>query len=1306
MARSCRALLVAGCLCLAFQAVAVAGWPTYRHDAARTGAGTDDLQAPLAQHWVLTLPAAPGEAWAGPDNRTFEGLHLRDRLDFDDVAHVAIDQGRVYVGSSVDHQVRCLDLASGKPVWSFFAGAAVWLAPTVWEGRVYFGSDDGWAYCLDAASGKQLWRLRAGPADSWFLGRGEMISRWPVRTGIAIHDGVAYFGAGIFPHEDVFLLAVDARTGTLIWKRDNLSEEDAGRNALSPQGYLLVNDRYVFVPSGRALPVCFERATGKLVHQRTHSWRKEGVIGGTRGLLADGQIYAAGDHQLVALDEKTGDVGFGYFECRQMVTVGQDTAYVIDGQQLARLDRQQYAIASRARQKLKEGLFDLGRKLRSPGKDGEELKKQFAAMTKQLQDLRDTGVVWSTSTDADVSLLSAGKLVLVGGKGRVTAHDNITGKEIWHAKVDGEARGLATAEHYLLVSTTAGKLYAFADPQAQRSPLAPTPRQETALFPDDPLSPVYAAAAKDILAQLGSDQGFCLVVGAERGQLAHELARHSKLKIFGIEPDPAKVEAARRALSAAGYYGHRVIIHQADLGDIPYSNFFANLVVSDTFVRTGQLPGQGKDITRHVRPLGGTVYLNRPANAPGVTDFKAVQSWLADLALGEPGKVEELPAGGRYVRGKLTGAANWTHQYGEPGNTACVMDQRVRGGLGVLWYGDPGPGKMVNRHDGAVGPLSVNGRLIIQGEKSVMAYDAYNGIFLWEHKNPDTFRTGVFQNNNAGNLVASDDSVLVMQGDVVVQLDAATGKVRATHRLPEDRQKDCEWGYIGHRDGVLYGTATIRKELAAAMRRRGRKFDDATTALFAIDLRTGKHLWRYDGDSIAAQTIALGPERVFFIDSSISSEERAALLRQDREKLKTLSAEEAKLAEERLKRQDMRRAVALDARTGKQLWAVPVDVTDCSEIGIGGGKLTLMVHNDVILLGGANANGHFWKQFVAGEFKQRRLVALSARDGAKLWAKDANYRHRPIIVEDKVIAEPWSFHLRTGAQVMRRHPLTGQEVPWSFYRPGHHCGMLVAAPNMLMFRSGFTGFYDLYEDSGTQHFAGHRLGCWINAIPANGLVMIPEASAGCVCQFSIASTIVLEPRAEPRRTWTIYSSVGADTPVQHMALNLGAPGDRKDERGTVWLAYPRPNPLRESTLDLRLDLQPSFVAGGGFKHIGSTSRKLRADEAPEWVYTSWAEGLTRLSLPLLGADDRPAEYTVRLHFADLAESSGPRRFDIKLNGQVVRKGFEIAASRQPGADTAVFESKAIPVTRRLDIELVPLAGDRPPILNAVEALRR
>src|SRR5205085_9600060 len=138
------------------------------------------------------------------------------------------------------------------------------------------------------------------------------------------------------------------------------------------------------------------------------------------------------------------------------------------------------------------------------------------------------------------------------------------------------------------------------------------------------------------------------------------------------------------------------------------------------------------------------------------------------------------------------------------------------------------------------------------------------------------------------------------------------------------------------------------------------------------------------------------------------------------------------------------------------------------------------------------------------------------------------------------------------------NPLTGEDSNWQFSRPGHHCGVVTTTPNMMFFRSGFIGYYDLYADSGTKHFAGQRLGCWINAIPSNGLVVIPEASAGCVCLFSIAATIVFEPR-DHRMEWGVYSATGAKLPVQHMALNLGAPGDRRDAHGKLWLGYPRPS---------------------------------------------------------------------------------------------------------------------------------------------------
>ena len=75
-----------------------------------------------------------------------------------------------------------------------------------------------------------------------------------MRTGILIDDGIAYFGAGIFPHENVYLCAANAENGKVIWRNDHISHLDAGRNDLSPQGYLLKAANRLYIPSARTRP--------------------------------------------------------------------------------------------------------------------------------------------------------------------------------------------------------------------------------------------------------------------------------------------------------------------------------------------------------------------------------------------------------------------------------------------------------------------------------------------------------------------------------------------------------------------------------------------------------------------------------------------------------------------------------------------------------------------------------------------------------------------------------------------------------------------------------------------------------------------------------------------------------------------------------------------------------------------------------------------------------------------------------------------------------------------------------------------
>ena len=78
-------------------------------------------------------------------------------------------------------------------------GRARAAAPTIWQDKVYFGSDDGFVYCLRAGDGGEQWKFHAAPDEGKVLGSGKMISLWPVRTGVLVDDGTAVHRRRHFP---------------------------------------------------------------------------------------------------------------------------------------------------------------------------------------------------------------------------------------------------------------------------------------------------------------------------------------------------------------------------------------------------------------------------------------------------------------------------------------------------------------------------------------------------------------------------------------------------------------------------------------------------------------------------------------------------------------------------------------------------------------------------------------------------------------------------------------------------------------------------------------------------------------------------------------------------------------------------------------------------------------------------------------------------------------------------------------------------------------------------------------------------
>src|SRR4029450_5371065 len=107
--------------------------------------------------------------------------------------------------------------------------------------------------------------------DRLLLGNDHMVSRWPARGGPVVLAGTVYFAAGIWPSEGIYLYALDAATGKVQWVNDRsgsiyMGQPHGGANAesgVSSQGYLVANGEQLLVPTGRAVPPSFDRATRK-----------------------------------------------------------------------------------------------------------------------------------------------------------------------------------------------------------------------------------------------------------------------------------------------------------------------------------------------------------------------------------------------------------------------------------------------------------------------------------------------------------------------------------------------------------------------------------------------------------------------------------------------------------------------------------------------------------------------------------------------------------------------------------------------------------------------------------------------------------------------------------------------------------------------------------------------------------------------------------------------------------------------------------------------------------------------------------
>lgn len=1200
-------------LLLVASTVRAEDWPTWRHDAQRSGVTSDVLPTDLALAWSLKLPPQV-PAW--PEDT---------RLGFDAQLEPIVASGTLLVASATADSVTAYDAASGQEKWRFYAEAPIRLAPLAVGGRLYFGADDGFYYCLSLADGAVQWKLNVAPSSRHVLGNERMISVWPVRGGSAVLDNKLYFTCGVWPFEGTLLYSIDLADGA---KRD-----EAGVPAyvnttlpnLSPQGYIAASAGRLFIPCGRSKTAMLDLASGRFQDLNYDSKGRTDY----HVTLADKWLLH-GD-RVVNVDTQ---MGLNITAVRPVAT--EKVVYCPDRDQLMA-----YGLENLVEKETKDRRGNVAKRLESAKLWQLDLKEIAACPVAGDEPAERK---WRAENPLVIDLLAGDKVL--GHKADVVfAAAPMQGETpaavAWQAKAPGKVATQVLAGGRLYVVTTDGGIHCYAA-GGQNAVLAAMLTPASAAHDD------WTERAKRIYATAGKPTGYALVLGAGSGRLVEELAAQPNLRQIVVEPDAAAAAGLRERLRSRGLYGAQATVLTGTLESLRLPPYFANLITAEQSpLPAGDAAGPlVKQLFEMLRPYGGKLCLELDDQESGrlAAEVSSAQLNVAQLVRSDTCSVLTRV-------GALPGSAEWTHEYSDAANTLMSRDELVKAPLGVLWYGGPSAlGELYfDRHDWGPSMAVVEGRIFFQGPGKLSAVDAYTGQVLWQRDiklGKGLGRAGNFA--VAGyHLVASTDALYLAYEDTCLVFDPKTGEERAPLALPVAGD---HWGRMRIAQDVLLVEVFGKHP----------KFGPLPLKLTALDRHSGRELWTYSA-GFALPFFAVGDGKVYCFDGILQD-----LYRDTRRK-----GNVPKAATERF-------VVALDLPSGKELWRQPTEMIVT--------WLSYSAAQDVLVA--SNKSG---------------VMALNGQTGAVLWQRTQEgmgFGGHPESVWDKVIVYKdriidqrgpgLSYYLETGEPLASKHPLTGEQVNWEFTKSGHHCNYAIASEHLLTFRAADAGFFDMIGN-GTSRLSGFRSGCRNSLLPACGVLNAPNFAHGCVCGYSLFTSLsfVHVPDVE---LWTYTALPKIEGRVRQVGLNLGAPGDRRDDNGTLWLDYPS---IGGASPDLPVQIEPAQPRW--FRHH---AQQMTGDGL-RWVAASGAEGVRKLTVRVAPEGTGAQKYTVRLHFAEPDhKAAGERVFDVALQGQKVKSAVDVAASAGGVLRTAALDFPGIDVAADLVVELTPVQGE--PILCGVE----
>lgn len=1025
--------------CLVATQVQANDWPQFRHDAGRTAATPQELPHELQLRWTRAFPA-PRPAFP-----------LEVRLGYDASYEPVVVGSTMFVPSMVNDSVTALDTETGTERWHFIAGGPVRFAPVVSADKVYFVSDDGYLYCLKADDGSLCWKFRGLPEDRQdrkVLGHGRLISLFPARGGPVLADGVVYFAAGLWPTEGVFVHAVEAETGKVVWSNttSHLIPEsnwdhgigfDAG---LTPQGYLAIIGDRLIVPCGTQLPAFLDLKTGKL---QTYTMGWGGRLGLPKGcwfvagigkyLSHAGDLYDITRPNEERLEKtKPGDSDYkpmlypGGFTRLDIERANQreldsfrqpvltpDVMYESDQSIVAR-DLTAYELQERTKDNIPE----------HRAKD--EVPDSFGATFRKT---------WELPSELDVHI-KAGSRLYVGGPGTIEAID-IAGSEpktVWQANIEGTPTRMLAANQKLFVVTAEGSILAFGAPGAGDATnhviadASPSPADE------------WTAKATAILQATEVRSGYALVLGIDNGRLVEELVRQSDLHVIAVDDDAAKVAALRERLYLAGLNGTRASVLVGNPVTYPFSPYLANLVVTETPDDLGRTePRALVEAVFHVlRPYGGV------ACAWGsLADRSGMEQIVQDAAF--PGA--SVRQAGDFVllarSGPLPGAADWSHAEANAASTGTSADE-LRSPRSVLWF----DASRWHKYPGQNQIRIAGGRVVMYEQSLLRATDVFTGRRIWEvdlaEEPIDRADIRYSRHRQWGpraslsattEFVVLSDTIYLSDGPTCFIFDPETGENTGSIEVPDGL--DTPWANLRISGDNLVGTSG--------------------EYVLCVNRHTGKLVWRAEA-ARASLYLAVGGNKVFC--SELVNPQRGEDERRDGS------------------------IFALDLATGERLWQ-----------RAGGSRLRYNPSLDmVVTTSGFYQGSNGEPMSPQSEVKQTELLITGG--GLPKTGLPG------LLAGNKLLAG--------GDDTLRVYDLPsaeliGDQLKW--VRRG--CTGTRASTHLMTTRyRGNSAWIDLDSREITPFF-GIRPGCQVNnnLYPANGVLNIPGLTAGCTCNYAPVSLV-------------------------------------------------------------------------------------------------------------------------------------------------------------------------------------------------------